>query len=1020
MPFPILTTLVVLPLVGAFAVLLVPNRRADLARVVGPLFSIATGALSIYLLTQYDKDSPTTLQFVTNHEWIPSLGISWHLGVDGISVLLVVLAGVMFPVSLVAVDPEEKDKTYFAWFLLLEAAVMGTFLALDMFLFFVCFEISLVPLYFLIAGWGHGDKVRSAIKFFLYTSIGSVFMLVAMVSTAVLYQKDNGGPLTFDLITIASGNSFSQTTARWLFAGFAIAFSVKAALFPVHTWLPDAHGNAPTAGSVQLAALMLKLGTYGFIRFGIFLFPAAAVWFGPFFVTIGVIGIVYGAICAAMQRDLKRVIAFSSVSHLGFIVLGTFALTTQSLTGGILQMVNHGVSSGALFLLVGYLYQRRHTYEIKALRGLQRPAPDLRRHLHPRHALVDRGTRAEQLRRRVPRPHRLLPHLPLVGRGGGIRRHPRRGLHAVVVPAGLPRRAGHRQRTHGRPQPQRAFGDARPRGSHRLHRGVPEAAPRAHRAFGQRAHRPRRASQRLPPTSAWLDRGGRAMNVLAQATATFSGPSVDWWALSPLIVLVGGGLALLVVSALTPRWPRGAYAAATVAIAMAAMIISIVLWFQVQDDGGRSLVGRALRLDGFSLFLTIVICITVVLTALAADDYLRRRDMDGSEVYGLFLMAAVGAIVMASATDLIVLFLGLETLSISLYVMAGSDLKRLESQESALKYFILGSFSSAFFLYGIALVYGATGTTNLDGIFQYLSTTVLLDDKLLLAGLALLLVGLGFKAAAVPFQWWTPDVYQGAPTPVTGFFASAAKAAAFAALLRVFVEAFTTYQNDWQPALTAIAVATLLVGAVVAIVQTDVKRMMAYSSISHAGFILVGVEVGTLAGISASLLYLFAYSVMVIGTFAIIAVVSEGAGGDESFAAFRGLGSRRPLLAAMFTLLLLAQAGVPFTSGFIAKFGVITAAAQASDYVLAVAAMAAAVIAMFLYFRVVVSMYTTEAPASSRRGPHPVGSRAGHRRRGSVHPGRGRSPELPRRLRPRRRARRGALSRGRSLGGHPV
>ena len=212
-------------------------------------------------------------------------------------------------------------------------------------------------------------------------------------------------------------------------------------------------------------------------------------------------------------------------------------------------------------------------------------------------------------------------------------------------------------------------------------------------------------------------------------------------------------------------------------------------------------------------------------------------------------MAASGAVVMAAATDLIVLFLGLESLSIALYVMAGSDLRRLQSQESAMKYFVLGAFSSAFFLYGIALVYGATGTTNLVGIFSYLSTTVLLEDRMLLAGLALLLVGLGFKAALVPFHWWTPDVYQGAPTPVTGFFASCAKVAAFAALLRVFVEAFGTYQSDWQPAMTALAVLTLLVGAIVAIVQTNVKRMMAYSSISHAGFILVGVEVGTIDGV---------------------------------------------------------------------------------------------------------------------------------------------------------------------------
>ena len=343
------------------------------------------------------------------------------------------------------------------------------------------------------------------------------------------------------------------------------------------------------------------------------------------------------------------------------------------------------------------------------------------------------------------------------------------------------------------------------------------------------------------------------MNLLAQAPATFVGPEVDWWALVPLLILGGGGLVLLVVAALTPRWPRGSYAWATVALGIGAMVVSLIQWFQVKDDGARPVIANALRLDGFSTFLTVAICASVVLSALVADEYLRQRRMEGAEVYGLFLMAASGAVVMVMATDLVVLFLGLESLSIALYVMAGSDLRRLQSQESAMKYFILGAFSSAFFLYGIALVYGATGTTNLVGIFTYLNTTVLLENRLLLAGMALLLVGLAFKAALVPFHWWTPDVYQGAPTPVTGFFASCAKIAAFAALLRVFVEAFGTYRSDWRPAMTALAVLTLLVGAVVAIVQTNVKRMMAYSSISHAGFILVGVEVGTIDGISAAL-----------------------------------------------------------------------------------------------------------------------------------------------------------------------
>ncbi len=457
------------------------------------------------------------------------------------------------------------------------------------------------------------------------------------------------------------------------------------------------------------------------------------------------------------------------------------------------------------------------------------------------------------------------------------------------------------------------------------------------------------------------------ITVLAQAS--FEGPPVDWWALSPLLVLAGGGLVLLVASALTPPWPRGAYAAATVTTASAALVLALIQWHQIQDDGPRSLMGGALSFDGFSSFVTVVICSTVILTALVADDYLRRVGLEGAEVYGLVLMAAVGGVVMAGATDLIVLFLGLETLSIALYVLAGSQLRRIESQESAMKYFVLGGFSSAFFLYGVAMTYGATGSTNMALIFEYLRTTVLLQDKLLLAGLAFLLVGLGFKVAAVPFHFWTPDVYQGAPSPVTGFMASAAKAAGFAALLRVFVVAMSSYEQDWQPAMLVLTVATLVLGSVLAIVQTNVKRMLAYSSVSHAGFILIGVEVATSRGTSGALVYLLAYAVIVIGTFAVVGVVGRSADGDQTLDSYRGLSQRRPLLALLFTVLLLAQAGVPLTSGFIAKFGVISAAADDQQYVLAVAAMLTAVIAAFIYLRIVVSMYVADPSEAQMEQP---------------------------------------------------
>jgi NADH-quinone oxidoreductase subunit N len=323
---------------------------------------------------------------------------------------------------------------------------------------------------------------------------------------------------------------------------------------------------------------------------------------------------------------------------------------------------------------------------------------------------------------------------------------------------------------------------------------------------------------------------------------------------------------------------------------------------------------------------------------------------------------------MAQANDLIVLFLGLEVLSIAVYVLAALHLRRVTSQEAGLKYFILGGFASAFLLYGIALLYGGTGTTNLTTIMQLFSTSVLQNEGLVLAGLALVLVGLGFKVSAVPFHFWTPDVYQGAPTPMVAWMASGVKVAGFAGLIRVFVLGFQAYSVDWQPLMYALAIATLLVGAVLAVVQTNVKRMLAYSSISHAGYVLVAVQAASDDGVQAALFYLAAYTFMVAGTFGVVTLVGRKGDGHHRLDDYRGLGRDRPVLALVLTLFLFAQAGVPLTSGFFAKFYVITAAVDAGSTPLAIVAMLAAVIAAFLYLRIVVAMYMgdDEAPAEPK------------------------------------------------------
>ncbi|MFM8266833.1 MAG: NuoM family protein, partial [Ilumatobacteraceae bacterium] len=371
--FPVLSMLVIVPVAGAAAVALLARRSLAMVKLVALLTSVFTGALSLSVLFQFDGSS-ADYQFVSQHPWIEPWGISWHLGIDGISLFLVVLTGLLFPLVIAGVDPHHDHPRYLAWMLLLEAGVMGSFISLDLFLFFVFFEIVLVPMYFLIGGWGYDDRVYAATKFFLFTMAGSAFMLVGIVATAVLARADDGA-ITFDLVKIAEQADFATNTGRWLFVAFAIAFAVKVPLFPLHTWLPDAHTQAPTGGSVILAGVLLKLGTYGLLRFGVYLFPEASVWARPVLLTLATIGILWGAIAATMQRDLKRVVAYSSVAHLGFIVLGTFALTSTAITGGVLQNINHGISTGALFLLVGMIYERRHTREIAALKGLQKVAP---------------------------------------------------------------------------------------------------------------------------------------------------------------------------------------------------------------------------------------------------------------------------------------------------------------------------------------------------------------------------------------------------------------------------------------------------------------------------------------------------------------------------------------------------------------------------------------------------------------------------------------------------------------------
>jgi NADH-quinone oxidoreductase subunit N len=474
-------------------------------------------------------------------------------------------------------------------------------------------------------------------------------------------------------------------------------------------------------------------------------------------------------------------------------------------------------------------------------------------------------------------------------------------------------------------------------------------------------------------TSPCVSSSGSQMSALCTAADSIHVP-LAYRSILPLLVVTVGALALLALSAVLPkRSLPGLYPGLSALIGLGAVGTGVWEWYDVGHRGAQVTMAGAVFYDRYSVFFSILIGGAVVVSSMFSDSYLRREGLDGVESYVLVLLAASGAMLMASAGDLIVLFLGLEVMSISLYVMASFHRRRSASGEAGFKYFIVGAFSSAILLYGVALIYGATGSTRFGEIAAFLSQNGLAHGGVLLAGMALVIVGLGFKVSAVPFHYWTPDVYQGSPTPFTGFMAAVAKAAGFAGLIRVLAEALSSEQVNWRPALWLIAVLTLAVGSVLAIAQRDLKRMMAYSSISQAGYVLVGLQAASAQGYAGALFYLLTYLFIIMGTFAVIGLVQGSGEARNDLGAMRGLARRQPILALTMLVFLLAQAGIPLTSGFLAKFYVISASIQRGQYALAVIAMLAAAVAAFFYLRVALIMYMEpRGPEGLDGAPDPV------------------------------------------------
>ena len=374
---PILTYVTFLPLIGIPFILAIPQKSdgtKNLIRGIALAVSLLTFFASLRIYFAFDP-SVAGFQFIEDHDWISQYGIRYHLGLDGLSFWLVLLTTFITPITILstwrAID--NRVKEFQISMLVLETAMLGTFVALDLFLFYVFWEIMLIPMYLIIGVWGGERRIYAAIKFFLYTAVGSLLMLVCIIGL-VYFHNQQTGEITFNLLSLY-GTELPRTYEILFFAAFALAFAIKVPMFPLHTWLPDAHVEAPTAGSVILAGILLKMGTYGFVRFAMPLFPEGSAYFAPVIITLSIIGIIYGALVAMVQPDIKKLVAYSSVSHLGYCMLGLYVLTQEGVEGSVLQMINHGISTGALFLLVGIIYERRHTRLIKEYGGIARIMP---------------------------------------------------------------------------------------------------------------------------------------------------------------------------------------------------------------------------------------------------------------------------------------------------------------------------------------------------------------------------------------------------------------------------------------------------------------------------------------------------------------------------------------------------------------------------------------------------------------------------------------------------------------------
>ena len=715
--------------------------------------------------------------------WLPGFGIHYHVAIDGISLWLVLLTTFISPLAAFAsFGPIEKRlKDWCFALLLLEGGMLGTFLALDLFVFYVFWELMLIPMYVIIGVWGGTNRIRSAIKFFLYTMFGSILMLGAILYLAYAYARVSGGPPSFDYFELQR-LYLPRHVQIWLWAAFALAFVIKVPMFPVHTWLPDAHTEAPTAGSVLLAAVMLKMGTYGYLRFCMGLFPR----------------VVYRMGCRSRRRsgprrdhlrralrlkqdDVKRLIAYSSVAHLGYVMLGLFAVTQASLEGSVLQMVNHGISTGMLFLLFGVIYDRRHTRHIDEFGGLAKPMPAYA-------ALFVVATLASV---GLPGTNGFIGEfLVITGAFASNKLGQFNGLQAVGAAIGVILGAIYMLKV----VQKMFFGPVTKKENRRLAdlnaRELLALAPLTMMIFAIGLFpnvfltQIRGAASRIVSDyDARLENNpgpkyyeGPLKLALAPARGTAggsAGPDVAAdgskqgtltmdtmaLALSPLLI-VGVGALLLMLAEVSSRRGGGLALGAAVILLAGAVFAAGVWMFGVENLDGATSLAPWLIVDRFTLFFDVLLCLGGALAALLAGGYMPEHQLERGEFYALLLFTTFGAMTLASAGDALTLFLGLETMSIGAYAMTAFRRASARSAEGALKYFLLGSFAAAIFLYGFALLYGATGRTDLAGIGAAVKTGAV-HNPLLVLGAALVLVGIRIQNQRRSFSRMDPRRVRG-------------------------------------------------------------------------------------------------------------------------------------------------------------------------------------------------------------------------------------------------------------------